>query len=439
MEEDSSLSNTQDAHSSHEFSSFINLAKPDDFGHYIPHMDKKGSRKKRAKLLPRAAEVPHSYKQTPKVPQIIISKPCAWKYQYSSSLSPIQEDTGSEKRTSNDKLKCLLQDMRAIEDLRHIQLCTSPVHKLSQCNAERDLQRSGATDMDDAHDNPTFCDFLQKDQEIRELKAKVHELRDNNRNLEDKLETANEMIETLEIEAQLSEEREKQAEERKKKVEKEKNEAEEYVTRYDSAHEKLKKSHEDTLKDLQDKKNETEYLKELNNTLTTHVSDAELQIDILKERLSKSQLEIDILRKRLSETEKENEKLRNECSDTRQEKGLPIEHLEKIPDTSPLLNCKRKIGNDDHSVTAEIKGGYETGPRKKPKLRDDGKPKQDPRNQSSKRKHIDKKSNGCTEQGPKYGFTFRNPPSESMQAQGFFAGSDGKNTSSQASTASPSF
>lgn len=159
MEEDSNLSSTQDAHSSYEFSSFINLSKPDDCGHYIPHVDKKGSHKKRVKLLPSAAEVPHSYKRAPTAPQVIIPKPCAWKYQYSSSLSPIQEDTGSEERTSNDKLKCLLQDMRAIEDLRHIQLGTRPIHNLSQCNAERELQRSGTTDMDDTVDDPKFCDL----------------------------------------------------------------------------------------------------------------------------------------------------------------------------------------------------------------------------------------------------------------------------------------
>lgn len=159
MEEDSSLSSTQDAHSSYEFPSFINRTKPDDCGHYIPHVDKKESRKKRVKLLPNAAEVPHSYKRAPTAPQVIIPKPCAWKYQYSSSLSPIQEDTGSEERTLNDKLKCLLQDMKAIEDLRQIQLGTRPVHNLSQCNAERDLQRSGATDMDNTDDDPKFCDL----------------------------------------------------------------------------------------------------------------------------------------------------------------------------------------------------------------------------------------------------------------------------------------
>ncbi|KAL6156131.1 hypothetical protein ACJQWK_09848 [Exserohilum turcicum] len=281
------------------------------------------------------------------------------------------------------------------------------------------------------------------------------------------------MIETLQIEAQLSEEREKEAEERNKKVEKDKNEAEEYIKRYDSAleeeqnaREKLQKSLKDAIEDLQDEKNKTKQLKKLKNTSETQLSDSELEKDSLKKSLSDakhendtlkrllsdSKLENKILRNRLSETEKENEELRNKSSDKR---------LEKIPDTSPLVSYaqtvgsqtgpysdfKRRISDDDHSITETIKDGWKADSRKRPKL-GDGEPTQKPRKKNSgrkprdndsKRTPTDKKRNISIEEGPKCEFTFPDVLPESMQAQEFFAGSDGKNVSSQGSTASPSF
>jgi hypothetical protein len=115
-------------------------------------------------LLARAVDTAHNRPQASVVAQVAMAKPPARGRPYSSSLSPIHEDTADGNRGSTaDKLRHPLLDTRAKEDLGRGQLAMHPVDVLSQHNTEhqdRELEGPKATATEErmTKRNPAMCE-----------------------------------------------------------------------------------------------------------------------------------------------------------------------------------------------------------------------------------------------------------------------------------------
>lgn len=163
MEVESDLSNTQNTEPGQQLLPFVNLVQRDHPEYHRSRIYKKEPRGKQVAILVRVLETAHSCTQAQVVPQVAITKPRKRKHQYSSSLSPIQEDIADAKRESVDDKTCHSRlDTRAKEDLKHVQLAMRPVDTLSRCgakHAEGETEGSSATSMKKFDDKKKFCNM----------------------------------------------------------------------------------------------------------------------------------------------------------------------------------------------------------------------------------------------------------------------------------------
>lgn len=164
MAADDGPSNARNAQPGQEPSAVLDTIQRDHCRYHLHRLDKERSREEQVELLARAADTAHDRLQASVVTQVAMTKPPARGRPYSSSLSPIHEDTADgNRRSTADKLRRPLLDTRAKEGLGRGQLAVHPADVLSQHNTEhqdRELDGAKATAMEEpmTERDPAMCE-----------------------------------------------------------------------------------------------------------------------------------------------------------------------------------------------------------------------------------------------------------------------------------------
>ena len=157
-------SSARNAQPGQEPSPVLDAIQREHCRYHLHRLDKERSWEEQVELLARAVDTAHNRSQASVVAQVAMTKPPARGRPYSSSLSPIHEDTADGNRGSMaDKLCRPLLDTRAKEYLGRGQLAVHHADVLSQHNTEyqdRELEgpKATATEEPMTKRNPAMCE-----------------------------------------------------------------------------------------------------------------------------------------------------------------------------------------------------------------------------------------------------------------------------------------